>query len=143
MDPSTSKIGVTLRIRRCRATHILDRSGSDRDEAAIYALADPRDVALVRYVGQTRSPYSRFSQHLNAARLWLPDELPWWIKRTELRPLYQWIRDLYQDGRRLPVMSVIAWSAADNALDLERAYILRCLGRGVPLLNREAQKRTV
>ena len=46
-------------------------------------LADgQRDVRQVRYVGQTRDPRRRFSQHLNVARLWLPDELPWWVARS-------------------------------------------------------------
>jgi hypothetical protein len=78
-------------------------------------------------------------QHVTAARLWLPDELPWWIKRPEMRPLYQWIRELYRDGARLPVMVVVAWSQASDALAEERKYICEHLNHRSLLLNRESE----
>jgi len=123
---------------RC-AAHIVDHSCADQNEAAVYTLSDPRDLQLVRYVGQTRAPHTRYLQHVSAAKLWMPDETPWWIKSPRTRPLYHWIRDLYRDESRLPVMVVVAWTAADAALDEERQHIGECLLRGLPLLNREAE----
>lgn len=124
---------------RC-ASHILDHSQADRNEAAIYTLSDPRDLYLVRYVGQTRAPRTRYLQHVGAAKLWLLDELPWWIKSPRQRPLYHWIRDLYRDETRLPVMVVVAWTEACRALSEERHHIDQCLMQGLPLLNREAEQ---
>jgi hypothetical protein len=104
---------------------LYDESGSEPMGWAIYTLSDPRDLREVRYVGQTTSPRRRFLQHLNHAQLWLPDELPWWIKAPRLRPLYTWIRELYAEGSRLPVMVVSAWQATiTQALETERAQIL-------------------
>jgi hypothetical protein len=100
MEPP--RFTLTQRIRDCRRHNIIDQTGVAPGEVAIYTLSDPRDVRLVRYVGQTRNPPSRLTQHLHAARLWLPDELPWWIRQEELRPLYTWIRELHGDGGRLP-----------------------------------------
>lgn len=128
----------TRLVRQRCASHILDRSRADQNESAIYTLSDPRDLQLVRYVGQTRAPRTRYLQHVGAARLWLPDELPWWIKVPQQRPLYHWIRDLYRDENRLPVMVVVAWTEAHHALVEERNHIDACLQQGLPLLNREA-----
>jgi hypothetical protein len=139
MDPSSSRIGIARLIRSCRSTHIVDESGAEPAGVAIYTLSDPRDVREVRYVGQTRSPRQRFSQHMNTARLWLPDELPWWVARPQLRPLYRWIRELFQDERRLPMMFVVAWTEAQHARTAERIHICEHLGRQLPLLNREAE----
>ncbi len=123
---------------RC-ASHILDHSYATKSDTAIYTLSDPRDLQLVRYVGQTQAPRSRYLQHVSAANLWMPDELPWWIKSPRTRPLYHWIRELYRDEYRLPVMVVIAWTAARQALAEERNQIGAYLVRGLPLLNREAE----
>ena len=95
----------------------------------------------MRYVGQTRAPRSRYLQHVGAAKLWLPDELPWWIKSPRQRPLYHWIRDLYRDESRLPVMVVVGWTQARHALAEEREHIENCLRQGLPLLNREAEPK--
>ena len=76
---------------------------------------------------------------MNTARLWLPDELPWWIKSPKLRPLYAWVRELYRDGCRMPVMAVIAWTEAGNARAEERKRICEYLGQQLPLLNWEAE----
>ena len=141
MDALSSKIRVARLIRSARNTHIVDESGSEPSEVAIYTLSDPRDVRQVRYVGQTRSPRSRFSQHLNTARLWLPDDLPWWVARPQLRPLYHWIRELYQDECRLPMMFIMAWTPARQARTAERVHICECLGQQLPLLNFEAETR--
>ena len=62
--------------------------GPDRASLyTIYTLSDPRDLRQVRYVGQTSAPRRRLLQHLNAARLWLPDERPWWIKDEKAAPV--------------------------------------------------------
>jgi hypothetical protein len=132
--------------RRCRlhaCEHLYDESGSDPVGWAIYALSDPRDLREVRYVGQTTSPRRRFLQHLNHAQLWLPsrtDALPWWIREPKLRPLYSWIRKLYADGDRLPVMLVGSWQISiGHARHAERAKIYHYLSRGRQLLNVESE----
>ena len=108
---------------------------------ALYTLADPRDVRCPRYVGQTRDPYARFAQHVQTARLSLPDAdgKLWWVRSPKHRPLYLWIRELHRDGGRLPFMCVEEWvdSGADP-LVAERATIMRWLARGAALLNVEA-----
>jgi hypothetical protein len=118
-----------------------DSMGADPSGAAIYTLADPRDLAAVRYVGQTRSPRRRFVQLLASARRWMPDEIPWWIVSPRLRPLYDWIRALHRDDYRLPVMVIAEWvTRASDALSAERALIERCLREGAALLNVEAER---
>ena len=133
------KAQIARNIRdRCDA-HIVDHSGVLVGEVAIYTLSDPRDIRLVRYVGQTQSPRKRYLQHVGAAKLCLPDDLPWWIKQPKKRPLYEWIRNLYRDERRLPVMAVVAWTDPQHALSEERRHILELLGHQLPLLNRESE----
>ena len=107
---------------------------------AIYALSDPRDLRNVRYVGLTTRPPQRFSQHLHTARLWLPEERPWWVKSPQLRPLYGWIRDLYRDDFRLPTMLISAWldSVPESRL-AERSRIYECLAERMTLLNGETE----
>ncbi len=119
---------------------LFDESGAGATGVAIYGLSDPRDIRDVRYVGQTRAPPRRFLQHLNAARLWLPDALPWWIKSPKLRPLYGWIRALYLDDGRLPVMVISAWAISLKAArSTERARIVECLKEGRDLFNVEKE----
>jgi hypothetical protein len=48
----------------------------------------------------------RLRLHVRTARLWLPEETRWWVKEPRLRPLYGWIRELYQQDGRLPMMIV-------------------------------------
>jgi hypothetical protein len=129
---------LAQRIRQCSLHNIVDQTGTERGEVAIYTLCDPRDIEDVRYVGQTRDPVARFAQHVNAARLWLPDELPWWIRRELLRPLYEWIRALYGDGGRLPVMFVVGWTTAELARRDERRFVRSFVWDDLPLLNHEA-----
>ncbi|HEX7238048.1 MAG TPA: hypothetical protein VF405_13860 [Gammaproteobacteria bacterium] len=118
----------------------IDASGGP-GAAAVYTLADPRDVQSPRYVGQTRDPHARFAQHVQTARLWLPDEVPWWVRSPKHRPLYAWIRELHRDGGRLPIMWVEEWvDAGADPLVAERAAIMRWLARGASLLNAEALK---
>jgi hypothetical protein len=83
-----------------------DDSCGERLGRAIYSLSDPRDIRAARYIGQTLQPRRRFLQHLNAARLWLPDEQPFWVASPKLRPLYDWIRQLHRGDNRLPTMVV-------------------------------------
>ena len=83
----------------------------------------------------------RFLQHLNTARLWFPDERPWWVKSPKLRPLYTWIRDLYADESRLPTMIICAWAETGAAARLqERMHIIHCLANRLPLLNVESER---
>jgi hypothetical protein len=119
---------------------LYDESGAPPDGTAIYSLSDPRDIREARYVGLTGHPRRRFLQHLNAARLWLPDEIPWWIKSPKLRPLYQWMRALYQDQQRLPVMVINEWTATvAQARIAERRWIFECLAKQRDLLNVEQE----
>jgi len=92
------------------------------------------------YERWTGSPRRRLVQHLTTARLWLPDELPWWVKAPQLRPLSEWIRTLYSDGRRLPIMVITQWVATvTQARVEERRRIYECLERRLPLLNVEVE----
>ena len=116
---------------------LYDDSGVAAGEVAIYGLSDPRDLRAIRYIGQTCTPRQRLRQHLNAARLWLPEQTPWWVRSPRLRPLYEWIRELYRDGERLPVMVICAWVEARQARSAEREYICACLERQLALLNVE------
>jgi hypothetical protein len=137
-----AKALLARRLRHARLHNIVDQTSGPTGDVAIYALADPRDVQTPRYVGQTRNPAARFVQHVNAARLWLPDELPWWIKRPELLPLYTWIRELHADGGRLPVMFVVGWTSSLLARSDERRFIAAYLRDGLSLLNFEAGARS-
>jgi hypothetical protein len=128
------------RFRLHTAAELYDESGMEPRGLAIYTLSDPRDIRDVRYVGQTSAPRRRFLQHLNHAQLWLPDDLPWWVKQPKLRPLYTWARDLYRDELRLPVMVVTAWTVTlAEARVAERARIFECLAQRLPLLNVETE----
>jgi hypothetical protein len=125
-------------IRQRLAGQLVDDSGVEASGFAIYTLSDPRDLRQVRYVGQTRAPRRRLMQHLQAARLWLPDEVPWWFASPRLRPLYDWIRALHREDYRLPVMLVTAWTdSASHARVAERELILRHLQDRQELLNVE------
>jgi hypothetical protein len=137
-DPPT-KAQLMRRFRASLGSHLVDASGGSGQGTAIYTLCDPRALRVARYVGRTASPRRRLLQHLNTARLWMPDEIPWWISSPRLRPLYGWIRELYRDEQRLPVMLVADW-IEDAALagSVERAFIERCLAERQPLLNFEA-----
>lgn len=123
-------------------SHIHDAAGGPSAGAtAIYSLADPRDVRSARYVGQTRDPRRRFAQHVRTARLWLPDDVPWWVRSPKQRPLYGWIRALHRDGGRLPFMWIEEWVGTDaDARVAERAAIMRLMAAGAALLNSEATR---
>lgn len=124
-------------IRRRAAAQLYDESCVVPAGVAIYSLSDPRNVREIRYVGQTIAPRRRLLQHLSAARLWLPDDKPWWVKAPKLRPLYCWVREIFQDEARLPVMLVLAWVDGAEARLAERRQIQACVERRLPLLNAE------
>lgn len=137
--PLRTKPELARYVRARVAAHVYDEGREASGSAAIYTLSDPRDVAAVRYVGQTLAPRRRFLQHVGAARLWLPDETPWWIRSPKYRPLYTWIRDLYKEDERLPVMVVRARVDEPSARAAERALIGECLVGRCALLNVEAE----
>ena len=139
LSPPLKKEELARHIRRHLALHVVDDSGLVAQGSAIYSLSDPRDVRDIRYIGQTSSPRRRYLQHLSTARLWLPDELPWWVKSPRLRPLYEWIREIHRDQHRLPVMVISAWVETDAARMAERERIIECLQRRARLLNVETE----
>lgn len=127
-------------LRRHVEAQLYDDSGMSPQGTAIYSLSDPRDIRAIRYVGQTADPRRRFLQHLNTARVWLPDEIPWWVQSPKLRPLYQWVRSLYQDGQRLPVMVVLEWAGSlAEARIAERRRIFQCFAERIELFNVEGE----
>jgi len=131
-----SRWQVSRQVRESLALHLYDECPGEEGHA-IYTLSDPRNLRIIRYVGQTALPERRFRQHLATARLWMPDEVPWWIRQPRLRPLYEWIRALYLDGCRLPVMVVVARTDPSGARIAEREWMIQCLARDMPLLNVE------
>ena len=135
---SQSQVAQHIRVRV--ASQLFDESSVAPRGTAIYSLSDPRDVREIRYIGQTTAPRRRLLQHLSTARLWLPDEVPWWVPSPRLRPLYYWIRALHRDEGRLPVMVVSAWvETSRDARLAERNRIYECLERGFALLNSETE----
>jgi hypothetical protein len=131
-------------LARLTAQHVrqelYDDSGMDPVGIAIYSLADPRDLRVPRYVGQTSSPRRRLLQHIRMARLWLPDETPWWVKQPALRPLYEWLRELHSGEHRLPTMIIHSWTATPKqARFAERARIYDALTQQHPIFNVERE----
>src|ERR1700689_5867939 len=133
-----SKAQFVRQLRNRLVSHLYDESGVAPEGIAIYSLSDPRDIRNIRYVGQTAAPRRRLLQHLSTARLWLPDELPWWVSSPRLRPLYGWIRQLYQEGR-LPIMLVTRWVEPAAARLAEQALIRECLEKQLALMNVEME----
>ena len=120
---------------------IHDDSDREAGEFAIYTLSDPRSLREVRYVGQTRAPMQRLWQHINTARLWQPEEVPWWFKSPALRPLYEWVRQLYGDECRLPVMIIVQWvPTLMEARACERTNIYDLLRAKQSLFNVESAR---
>jgi hypothetical protein len=135
-----TKVGLARYINRQRDALIQIDAATAQSGFAIYTLSDPRDLGAVRYVGQTAAPVRRYTQHVNTARLWLPDEVPWWFQSPKRRPLYEWIRELHREDYRLPVMLIRDWAGTPAVARLkERAFIYDCLNRRVPLLNIETE----
>ncbi|HEY6454295.1 MAG TPA: hypothetical protein VIY90_03330 [Steroidobacteraceae bacterium] len=135
-----TKAQLAAQLRKHVTRELYDDSGLVAGGTAIYSLADPRDLRLTRYIGQTCAPQRRFLQHLSTARLWLPAQAPWWVKQPRLRPLYQWLRDLYAREQRLPTMIIHAWvETRRGARVAERARIVAALANDLPLLNIERE----
>jgi hypothetical protein len=131
---------LARRLREHVKRELYDDSRLEPIGTAIYSLADPRDLRLSRYIGQTASPGRRFLQHLRTARLWMPDEIPWWVQQPKLRPLYGWLRELHRDEGRLPTMVIHSWVETTQAARLaERARIYESLANRLPLLNVERE----
>jgi hypothetical protein len=129
-----------IQLRRRLPLFLMGDGSEEAGEVAVYTLSDPRDLRDVRYVGQTRSPRSRYRQHVNKSCPWLPDEMPWWFKAPKDRPLHEWIRELHRDGARLPVMIIVSWHPdIPAARAAERALIFQCLEQELRILNVEAQ----
>ena len=139
MPPPPTKAQLLRDVRRRLGEQLYDESPLVAAGVAIYSLSDPRDIRAIHYVGQTVAPRRRLLQHLSVARLWLPDERPWWVRSPRLRPLYAWIREMYHDERRLPVMVVSSWVEPAQARAAERARIHECLQRQLPLLTFERE----
>jgi hypothetical protein len=135
-----AKEPLSRALRRHVLRELYDDSGVPPLGTAIYSLADPRDLRLTRYIGQSSAPRRRFLQHLHTARLWVPDEVPWWIEQPRLRPLYEWLRALHRQEQRLPTMIIHAWTETTRAArDAERARIHAALALQLPLLNVEGE----
>jgi hypothetical protein len=135
-----TKAELTRRVRRHAMHEIYDESGCGPLMFAVYSLVDPRELRQIRYIGQTSSPRRRLLQHLNAARLWLPEQRPWWLAQPKLRPLYDWIRGLHFRENRLPTMIVHEWTMTTAAARLaERARIFHSLQEGTPIYNVERE----
>ena len=139
--PVLTKRQVVQHVRSRLIESIHDDSGRVPEEFAIYTLSDPRAIREVRYVGQTRAPAQRLRQHINIARPWQPDEVPWWLKSPALRPLYEWIRQLYADEARIPLMIVVRWvPTLLEARACERATIYELLRANRSLFNVECAR---
>lgn len=132
-----SQAQLTRYIRSRLSAQLYDDSGDSPEGIAIYSLSDPRDLRRIRYIGQSAAPRRRLLQHLSTARLWLPDQTPWWVTSPKLRPLYRWIRELYQEEERLPVMMICSWVETAAARLAEQERIRACLAKELPLLNIE------
>lgn len=137
--PPLDKAELTRQLRRRLLSHLCDDTGVAPSGVAIYSLSDPRELRALRYVGQSAAPRRRLLQHISAARLWLPDEIPWWVRSPKLRPLYGWIRQLFRDEGRLPVLVVQQWVEPSRARLAERLRIYECLQSQLPLLNFESE----
>lgn len=135
-----TKIELARRIRRHVEHELFDDSQGVPVGTAIYSLADPRELRVTRYVGQSAAPRRRFLQHLSTARLWVPDERPWWVRQPRLRPLYEWIRELHREHDRLPTMVIHSWADTTQAARLaERTRIYDSLAKELPILNVERE----
>jgi len=101
-----SAAALQRELRRRLHTHLYDESGVTPAGTAIYSLADPREARISRYIGQTRQPARRLMQHLRTARLWLPDETPWWVEAQHAQ-LVERERIRACLAQQLPLLNVV------------------------------------
>lgn len=90
----------------------------------IYKLIDP-DSMEVRYIGQTKRPAERLTQHCRPVE-YLDSKLTRWLVR------------LRHQGQK-PIMTVITETTAQTADDLEQYWIRYYRRRGCRLLNSRAE----
>lgn len=98
--------------------------GQDRI-AVVYALRDPRDLAIY-YIGRTRrTPQQRLNEHLNMER----------SGHIQMRPrVYSWIHSLVEEGLR-PELVILDKLSASESRAAEKRHILDAWQRGEPLTN--------
>ena len=106
IGPSAAAAALQREVRRRLHTHLYDESGVTPAGTAIYSLADPREARISRYIGQTRQPARRLMQHLRTARLWLPDETPWWVEAQHAQ-LVERERIRACLAQQLPLLNVV------------------------------------
>jgi hypothetical protein len=92
----------------------------------IYALFDEREPEVIRYVGFSRQPESRYQNHLGEARVASVD-----VKSHRLN----WIRKVQREGARVLWRTLAITETADEAATMEIALIERCLLEGHRLVN--------
>src|SRR4051794_37207999 len=98
----------------------------------VYGLYDPADQAI-RYVGTTRHPYTRLTQHYVIATKTEPGQ----AQSQKHLPLYRWILALSQAGRT-PEMAILMIVEKDERL-AEKTWIARLSLND--LLNMEHRER--
>jgi len=106
IGPSAAAAALQRELRRRLHTHLYDESGVTPAGTAIYSLADPREARISRYIGQTGQPARRLMQHLCTARLWLPDETPWWVEAQHAQ-LVERERIRACLAQQLPLLNVV------------------------------------
>lgn len=93
----------------------------------VYVLIDP-DTNAVRYVGKTNMLHIRFKDHIRATH--------YKGNRHAGRKLFQWLRTLGERDLE-PIMSVIGYADCNQAVILEKFWIIYFLQRGAELTNSE------
>lgn len=89
--------------------HILDLSPKRSGAFAVYGLAEDGNRERVQYLDFTVNPQRRLLQHWMSPRLWLSRRAADRITSSTLQPLCHWIRALYEQKQRLPVMAIYEW----------------------------------
>lgn len=96
----------------------------------IYVLRDPRDRSI-KYVGQTRYPATRLSQHVSGA-----------IASHSISKNKKniWILELLELGKRPIIEFVTTSESADEATDIENQLIRKFASIGYNLVNHDGVK---
>ncbi len=99
-------------------------------EIHIYVLRDPRDRSI-KYVGQTRYPAIRLSQHISGA-----------IARHSLCKNKKniWIRELVRLEMRPIIEFVTTCKSVDGATEIENYLIRKFVAIGYDLVNHDGVK---